>query len=58
MRALDTLGVSGASVQQLTKLYERAKFSRLEIDEGMKDDAIDALAGLRSELEPEAARAA
>ena len=34
VRALDTLGVSSASVQQLTKLYERAKFSRLEIDEG------------------------
>jgi hypothetical protein len=58
LRALDTLGVSSASVQQLTKLYERAKFSRLEIDEGMKADAIDALAGLRAELEPEAARAA
>ena len=56
--ALDTLGVSSASVQRLTKLYERAKFSRLEIDEGMKTDAIDALAGLRAELEPEAARAA
>jgi hypothetical protein len=58
VRALDTLGVSSASVQQLTKLYERAKFSRLEIDEGMKANAIDALAGLRAELEPEAARAA
>ena len=41
-------------MQQLTKLYERAKFSRHEIDEGMKDDAIDALVGLRAELEPEA----
>jgi hypothetical protein len=58
LRALDTLGVSSASVERLTKLYERAKFSRLEIDEGMKGDAIDALAGLRAELEPEAARAA
>jgi hypothetical protein len=58
VRALDTLGVSSASVQQLTRLYERAKFSRLEIDEQMKTDAIDALAGLRAELEPEAARAA
>jgi hypothetical protein len=50
-RALDRLGVSSASVRQLTKLYERAKFSRLEIDESMKADAIDALAGLRAELE-------
>jgi hypothetical protein len=57
-RALDRLGVSSASVRQLTKLYERAKFSRLEIDDSMKADAIDALAGLRAELEPEAARAA
>jgi len=50
-RALDRLGVSSASVRQLTNLYERAKFSRLEIDESMKADAIDALAGLRAELE-------
>ena len=57
-RALDLLGVSSASVRQLTRLYERAKFSRLEIDESMKADAIDALVGLRAELEPEAARAA
>jgi hypothetical protein len=58
-RALDRLGVSSASVRQLTNLYERAKFSRLEIDEGMKADAIDALAGLRAELvEPDALAAA
>jgi hypothetical protein len=58
-RALDRLGVSSASVRQLTNLYERAKFSRLEIDETMKADAIDALAGLRAELvEPEARAAA
>jgi Domain of unknown function (DUF4129) len=58
-RALDRLGVSSASVRQLTNLYERAKFSRLEIDETMKADAIDALAGLRAELvEPDARAAA
>ena len=58
-RALDRLGVSIASVRQLTNLYERAKFSRLEIDESMKADAIDALAGLRAELvEPDARAAA
>ena len=45
-------------MRQLTRLYECAKFSRLEIDEPMKADAIDALVGLRAELEPEAARAA
>lgn len=58
-RALDRLGVSSSSVRQLTKLYERAKFSRLEIDEGMKADAIDALAGVRAELvEPDVLAAA
>jgi len=58
-RALDRLGVSSFSVRQLTNLYERAKFSRLEIDETMKTDAIDALAGLRAELvEPDAQAAA
>lgn len=58
-RALDRLGVSSASVRRLTNLYERAKFSRLEIDEGMKADAIDALAGVRAELvEPDALAAA
>jgi hypothetical protein len=50
-RALDRLGVSAASVGRLTALYERAKFSRHEIDATMKDDAIEALAGVRAELE-------
>jgi len=50
-RALDRLGVSTASVRRLTALYERAKFSRHEIDATMKDDAIEALAGVRAELE-------
>jgi hypothetical protein len=57
-RALDRLGISGTSVRQLTKLYERAKFSRLEVDESMKGDAIDALAGLRAELESDQRAAA
>jgi hypothetical protein len=38
-------------VKRLTALYERAKFSSHTIDVTMKDDAIDALAGLRAELE-------
>jgi hypothetical protein len=50
-RALDRLGVSAASLRRLTLLYERAKFSRHTIDATMKDDAIDALAGVRAELE-------
>jgi Domain of unknown function (DUF4129) len=49
-RVLDRLGVSVFSVRRLTDLYSRAKFSPHEIDAGMKDEAIDALAGLRSEL--------
>lgn len=57
-RALDRLGVSAFAVRRLTQLYERAKFSPHEIDAAMKDDAIDALAGLRAELEPGAEAAA
>ena len=38
-------------MRRLTDLFSRAKFSPHEIDAGMKDDAIDALAGLRAELE-------
>ncbi len=50
-RVLDRLGVSVSAVRRLTDLFSRAKFSPHEIDAGMKDDAIDALAGLRAELE-------
>jgi len=38
-------------VRRLAQLYGRAKFSVHEIDGRMKDDAIEALAGLRAELE-------
>jgi hypothetical protein len=46
-------------VRKVTQLFARAKFSPHEIDAGMKDEAIDALAGLRAELEapPEVAAA-
>ncbi|MFL5234440.1 MAG: DUF4129 domain-containing protein [Microvirga sp.] len=57
-RALDRLGVSSFAVRRLTQLYERAKFSPHEIDAGMKDDAIEALAGLRAELDSEPTKAA
>lgn len=57
-RALDRLGVSAFAVRRLTLLYERAKFSSHEIDTSMKDDAIDALAGLRAELDSETRAAA
>jgi hypothetical protein len=57
-RALDRLGVSTFAVRRLTQLYERAKFSSHEIDATMKDEAIEALAGLRAELDAETKAAA
>jgi len=50
-RVLDRLQVSAFAAGRLTKLFERAKFSTHEIDAGMKDEAIEALGGLRTELE-------
>src|SRR5262245_15904227 len=50
-RVLDLVPVSAYSIRRLTGLFERARFSPHEIDARMKDDAIDALAGLRAELE-------
>jgi hypothetical protein len=50
-RVLDRLGVSISAVRRLTDLFSRAKFSPHTIDAGMKDQAIDALVGLRAELE-------
>ncbi|MDQ2981262.1 MAG: DUF4129 domain-containing protein [Actinomycetota bacterium] len=51
VRILDFVQASAHSVRRLTRLFERARFSPHEIDARMKDDAIDALAGLRAELE-------
>ena len=50
-RLLDAAGVSAHSVRRLTKLFGRARFSTHEVDAGMKSDAIEALGGLRAELE-------
>jgi hypothetical protein len=50
-RALDRLNVSAYSLRRLTQLFSRAKFSPHEVDAGMKDEAIEALVGLRAELE-------
>jgi MFS family permease len=50
-RVLDVVQASGHSVRRLTQLFQRARFSTHEIDAGMKEDAIDALSGLRAELE-------
>jgi hypothetical protein len=49
-RVLDRLGVSVYSVRKLADLFSRAKFSPHAIDAAMKDEAIDALVGLRAEL--------
>jgi hypothetical protein len=54
-RVLLELEVGRRSVQRLTELYERARFSTHEIDEPMRAAAIGALAQVRDELRPEAA---
>ena len=49
-RILDVVSASGHSVRRLTGLFSRARYSPHEIDARMKEDAIDALTGLRAEL--------
>jgi Domain of unknown function (DUF4129) len=49
-RILGDLEVGSASVQRLTALFARAKFSQHEVDEGMKDEAVETLEELRAEL--------
>jgi len=50
-RVLDRLSVSVSAVRKMTHLFARAKFSEHEIDSKMKEEAIEALEGLRGELE-------
>jgi hypothetical protein len=45
------LQVSEKSVRSLTELFEYAKFSPHEIDETMKDQAIESLVAVKEELE-------
>lgn len=47
-RVLAELGAAAASARRLTSLFERAKFSQHEIDEGMRRDALSALQTLRT----------
>jgi hypothetical protein len=54
-RALTSLRVGRASVERLSALFERAKFSQHEIDVSMKSDALAALGALRDELAGEPA---
>jgi hypothetical protein len=49
-RVLPDVGAQTESVERLTRLFERAKFSPHTIDAAMKDEAIDALESLRDDL--------
>jgi hypothetical protein len=49
-RALTELGAGHDSIERLTALFERAKFSEHTIDLAMKDEAVAALRALRDEL--------
>jgi Domain of unknown function (DUF4129) len=50
-RILDVVSAGGHSVRRLTGLFSRARYSPHEIDAEMKEEAIDALTGLRAELQ-------
>jgi hypothetical protein len=50
-RVLPGIGAGAESVERLTALYERARFSPHAIDGDMKDEAIGALEALRDELQ-------
>ena len=52
-RVLHELRVRSGAVLALTELFERAKFSRHEIDAEMKDEAIGALIAVRDDLSAE-----
>jgi Domain of unknown function (DUF4129) len=49
-RALAAVNASKSSIRRLTDLFEQARFSRHVIDAMMKQEAIEALTALRSEL--------
>jgi hypothetical protein len=57
VRILPGLAVERRSIRRLTDLFTRAKFSQHEVDTGMKEEAIDALAQVRDELRAAAAAA-
>jgi hypothetical protein len=54
-RILLRLRVGVSAVNELTELFERAKFSTHEIDQLMKERAIAALVSVRDDLQPEPA---
>ncbi len=49
-RLLEHLDASGPAIRRLTGLFQRAMFSRGEVDRAMQDEAIDALVDVRDEL--------
>lgn len=49
-RILRELRVRASAVLALTELFERARFSQHEVDEEMKEEAIDALGAVRADL--------
>jgi ABC-type multidrug transport system fused ATPase/permease subunit len=55
-RLLPRLSVERGSVRRLTDLFTQAKFSTHDVDERMKDEAIDALSTVRDELRAAAER--
>lgn len=57
-RALVELRVGEASAARLTELFQRARFSRHEVGEETKQEAIEALAAVRDELRGAAAATA
>jgi hypothetical protein len=50
-RVLPEVGAQNRSVERLTRLFERAKFSPHTIDDAMKEEAIGALESLRDDLQ-------
>jgi hypothetical protein len=54
-RILGIVEGSGHSARRLTRLFERARFSPHDVDQKMKDDAIESLVGLRAQLEAQPA---
>ena len=57
-RILRELDVRESAVHSLTRLFEYAKFSAHDMDDGMKEEAIAALLDVRDDLEREEAAAA
>ena len=51
-RSLVLLGAGRSAARRLVELFQRARFSLQEIDEPVRQAALDALAAVRRDLEP------